>query len=98
VLHKDFQMKKKIRKKKIPGKKNKIPGNEKKFRFLGIFMNIPSFNKFRRNIPAKKVEKFRRNFRKFRAGIPSFSDSRQFILKIIYNYKKLTPLKFILFS
>jgi hypothetical protein len=52
---------------------------KKKFRFLGIFMNIPSFSKFRRNIPAKKVEKFRRNFRKFRAGIPSFSDSPLFL-------------------
>ena len=67
--------KKNSAKKKIPGKKNKIPGNEKKFRFLGIFMNIPYFSKFRRNIPAKKFKKFRRNFRKFRAGIPSFSDT-----------------------
>ena len=26
----------------------------KKFRFLGTFMNIPSFSKFRQNIPEKK--------------------------------------------
>jgi hypothetical protein len=55
----------------------KFRGNEKKFRFLGIFMNIPYFSKFRRNIPAKKFKKFRRNFRKFRAGIPSFSDCQK---------------------
>jgi hypothetical protein len=77
-----------IKKKQIPGKKNKIPGNEKKFRFLGIFMNIPSFSKFRRNIPAKKVEKFRRNFRKFRAGIPSFSDTQNYV-EILHNIKFL---------
>ena len=29
----------------------KIPGKKKKFRFLGRFRNIPSFSKFRRNIP-----------------------------------------------
>ncbi len=37
--------------------------NKKKFCFLGLFRNIPSFSKFRRNIP------------EFRAGIPSFSDT-----------------------
>ena len=34
----------------------KIPGKKKKFRFLGRFRNIPSFSKFRRNIPAKISE------------------------------------------
>ena len=46
----------------------KIPEIKKKFRFLGTFMNIPSFSKFRRNIPEKKVQKFR----KISRNIPEF--------------------------
>ena len=50
-----FLIKKKFRKKKM-----KIPEIKKKFRILGTFMNIPSFSEFRRNIPEKKVQKFRK--------------------------------------
>jgi hypothetical protein len=73
--------KKIIKKKKNSGKKNEIPGNEKKFRFLGIFMDIPSFSKFRRNIPAKKFEKFR-------TGIPSFSDTHNQTILDYIDYRK----------
>ncbi len=52
--------------------------NKKIFRVLGLFRNIPSFSKFRRNIPAKKVQKFRkktRNIPEFRLlGIPRYRE------------------------
>ena len=87
------------KKKKFREKIFKIPGNEKKFRFLGTFRKIPSFSKFRRNFLPKKVEKFRQKFRnsgpEFRLlGIAAFSlNSEDLYVKKTQKYHKSRKFK-----
>ena len=71
--------------------------NKKKFRFLGIFMNIPSFSRIPGELK-KKFEKFRQNIPEFR-HLVILLNTKQFenrfwykiflvrsrILKIMYN-------------